>query len=193
MVDQDMGINWESCSSTCTDRLGGSWVRQLGNEGLFWAICMLSFWWDVLTASLFNVTQVLLQVLGRLDLLPLQSTMMTFTLILIQKMKTKQVRGRERRQHLQSSTVSQIQENPLRASEAIPLLGAVTSLCNLNKVRATLWCIPMYVRCFSPLGWSIQRRDKLDIYKLVYIYCRYWKWKLKKLLFDQLSRESSYV
>lgn len=191
-----MGINWESCRLTRTDKLGDCWVGQLGNEGLFWAVCMLSFWWDVLTAFLFNLTQVLLQALERLDLPPLQNTMMTFTLTLIQKTKTKRVRDWEKRQHLQSSTVSQIQWNPLRASEAIPeegLLGAVTSLCHLNKVLAALWCIPMCVRCFNPLEWSTERRDKLDSYELIYICCRYWKWELKKLLFDQLSRESLYV
>lgn len=191
-----MGINWESCRLMRTDKLGGCWVGQLGNEGLFWAVCMLSFWWDVLTAFLFNLTQVLLQALERLDLPPLQNTMMTFTLTLIQKTKTKRVRDWEERQHLQSSTISQIQWNPLRASEAIPeegLLGAVTSLYHLNKVLAALWCIPMCVRCFNPLEWSIERRDKLDIYELMYICCRYWKWKLKRLLFDQLSRESLYV
>lgn len=54
VVGQDMGINWESCSLTCINRLRGSWVGQLGDEGLFWAVCMLSFWWDVLTAFQFH-------------------------------------------------------------------------------------------------------------------------------------------
>lgn len=54
MDDQDVGINWETCYLTYLDKGEHFWIKQLGNDCLFWAVYLLSFWWGVLTTSLSN-------------------------------------------------------------------------------------------------------------------------------------------